>query len=78
MGKIGQNVRMKAEEAEAYSTLGIAKVSDGYELRRVTVSGLEVQNIKTLFKAKERAEIMMQMQLELSQYTIDFNQKAMK
>ena len=78
MGKIGQNVRLKADETAPYVTLGIAKVSDGFELRKVTISGTEVQNVKTLFKTENRAEVMVQMQLELSQYTINFNQKEMK
>ena len=75
--KIGQNTRLKQVEAKPYVTLGIAKVEDGYELRRLTVSGTEVQNVKTVLKCVERAEVMMALQTELSRYTIEFNSKEM-
>ena len=69
---------MKLDEAAPYATLGICKVSDGYELRRVVISGMEVKSVKVLHKAESRAEIMQQTQIELSQYTIDFNQGEMR
>jgi NAD(P)H-nitrite reductase large subunit len=75
MAKIGQNARLKQVEAAPYATLGIVKTEDGYELRKVTVSGMDVKSVKVLGKAKERAEIMMALQMALSQYTINFNQK---
>lgn len=75
MAKIGQNARLKQDEAAPYSTLGIVKVADGYELRKVLVSGTEVKSVKTLQKADNRAEIMQAMQMALIQYTINFNEK---
>lgn len=77
MAKIGQSTRLKQDEAKPYVTLGIAKVEDGYELRKITVSGLEVQHVKVLQKETERAAIMMAMNIALIQYNIDFNEKAM-
>jgi hypothetical protein len=75
MAKIGQNARLKIDEVAPYSTLGIVKVADGYELRKVLVSGTEVKSVKTIQKADNRAEIMQAMQMALIQYTINFNEK---
>jgi hypothetical protein len=74
MGKIGQSARLKADEAAPYVTLGIVKVGDGYELRKVTISGLEVLHMKVLKKETERAAIMMELNIALINYNINFNQ----
>jgi hypothetical protein len=78
MSKVGQSIRLKQSETKPYVTLGIATTDEGYELRRVTVSGLEVQAFKVLLKSKERAEVMQQLQLELSAYIINFNRGETK
>jgi hypothetical protein len=78
MSKIGQSVRLKQSEDKPYVTLGIAKVDGGYELRKITVSGLEVQHVKVLKKETERASIMQEMQMALIHYTISFNEGESK
>jgi hypothetical protein len=74
MSKIGQSARMKQSELAPYVTLGIARVEDGYELRKITLSGTEVKHVKVLNKEKDRAGIMVMMQVALSQYIINFNE----
>ena len=78
MSKIGQSVRLKQSEDKPYVTLGIAKVSDGYELRKITISGLEVVHVKVLKKETERASIMQEMNIALIQYNVNFNEGEMK
>jgi len=75
--KIGRNIRTQQSDLLPLVTLGIAKVEGGYELRKVTLNGTEVQHVKVLSKASDRAEIMQALQMALIQYTINFNEKQM-
>jgi hypothetical protein len=72
--KIGRSTILKQSEAGPYVTIGIAKVEGGYELRKLTMSGTDVKHIKVLHKSDNRAEIMMELQIALSQYSINFNE----
>lgn len=73
--KIGQNVRLKQKDKSSYVTLGIVPTEGGYELRKVTMEGATAINVETLKEAVNRAEIMQQMQMEMSKYIVNFNQK---
>lgn len=73
--KIGQNVRLKQKDKGSYVTLGIVPTDAGYELRKVVMEGATVLSVDTLKEAVNRAEIMQQMQMEMSKYIMNFNQK---
>lgn len=73
--KIGQNVRLKQKDKGPYVMLGIVPTEEGYELRKVTMEGATATKVETLKEAVNRAEIMQQMQMEMSKYVMNFNQK---
>lgn len=77
MSRIGQATKLKQNDKGPYTTLGIARTLEGYEIRQVKLNGLEVESVKVIHKCEERAEAMQVMMIELSQYTINFNEKNM-
>lgn len=76
MSKIGQTVKMKQKDKGPYYVLGLAETVDGYEVRRLKMSGDEVESVQVLLKAKYKAEVMMRLQTEVSSYIIEFNQRG--
>ena len=73
--KIGLSTRLKQLDKKPYYTLGIVPTKEGYELRRIKMDGGDVENIVTIHKCTDRAEIMLTLQMELSRYSINFNAK---
>ena len=77
MSRIGMATKLKQNDKGPYVTLGIAKTTEGYEIRKITLRGLEIEATKVLHKCDDRAEAMQQMQIALSHYIVNFNNREM-
>lgn len=74
MSKIGRSVTLKQKDVGPYYVIGIAVTDEGFEIRKIKMSGDEVESFTVVSRTDLKPEAMQRLQMEVQSYIINFNQ----